>query len=160
MNIKKNQIPFDKKKKRYDSPMSVQINALRNIGAVFKTAEILVQENGLLGLAFLPFCHIEYVKEEYKQYVKYSQFRNVVPSGTRLPKGAIVIRELEEGELESEILGKAGDGSGNWVVDYHSHKSDASTSGRWPIEGKIIPQSAHLTQEEAVKEAKRLFTGK
>lgn len=131
--------------------MSIQINALRNIQAVFETTKILIKENGLMGLALLPFAHTGFILNGKEKVVK---------SPKEVPTGATMTRSLLPGQLESDSASR--DEGKDWIFIVHSHYPSASQLGwhqGWPVQGKVLPNSANLTREEAVARTRKEFTG-
>ncbi len=138
--------------------MSIQINALKNVGAVVETAQILVKQNGLLGLALLPFCHVEFVRQEDMQHTDTYRYHHVVVSRGELPKKATIIRELNDEQLASETL--VGNHVAGWFAFVHIDVGSVSTIGELPVKFKAIPDSIGLTKEQALERANKLFKGK
>lgn len=128
------------------------------MGAVFETAKILYQTGGLRALAMLSFCHVGYVNQQDAKYVGVPAFEKVVASREQLPEGAIVTKELKDGEFADNDLAR-NEGE-DWIAGLHTGDTLQGFSGNWPMRYEIIPDSAHLTREQANKKAKALSKGK
>jgi hypothetical protein len=126
---------------------------------LFSTAEILIKEHGILGLALLPFCHVGYVKPENARFKGNPVFEEVVKSKADLPPGAIVTRELRAGQYLGN--GHVGRNEGeDWVATVHTDDECPNCYiGVWPARGAVLKGSAGLSRAGAIDLAMRTLRG-
>lgn len=134
--------------------------AISNVKAVIETARILVEQDGLLGLALLPLCHVGYVAAEDAGYAGDSRFERVVATRAQLPEGAIVIEELKDGQFlgDDHIVRNEGE---DWIASVHTDEPHpTSWTGGWPVKWIWLKDSANLDRGQANERARKTLTGK
>lgn len=144
--------------------MTVPIDALVNLPPLIQNIGEFITQYGLQGLALLPIAHISYITQANKQFIGTNiqgMMERVVKDKSKLPPGAMVIKEYADGEFLGEVHMTKNENE-DWAAAVHTDEVTGyeSTIGYMPYKGVLVPKTSNLSREQAAAKARRIFPSK
>lgn len=136
----------------------MEISHDRSNSIDLKQIVALAKELGIFILS-LPVAHVGHYPVA-RQGSSVPGVETVVRHRKQVPTGALVTKELRPGQLLSQDWVFRNEDGDDWQVFVHSHDSDAELQGDWHVKRMVLRNSANLTQIEAIRRARKEFTGK